>query len=76
MAEMQQIVLTRYCDGPPVPEDFALETAPLPEPTFDPAVISDAAVALVDRFDHSRAVRLMGVRLEMTPPDAKNSEQA
>jgi NADPH-dependent curcumin reductase CurA len=32
MAEMQQIVLTRYCDGPPVPEDFALETAPLPEP--------------------------------------------
>ena len=51
-------------------------TAPLPEPTFDPAVISDTAVALVDRFDHSRAVRLMGVRLEMTPPDAKNSEQA
>ncbi|MGA9872943.1 MAG: DNA polymerase IV [Rhodococcus sp. (in: high G+C Gram-positive bacteria)] len=43
-------------------------TAALAEPTFDPVVISDAAAALVDRFDHSRAVRLMGVRLEMTPP--------
>ncbi|MCA8903130.1 MAG: NADP-dependent oxidoreductase [Hyphomonas sp.] len=32
MAEMQQIVLARHCDGPPVPEDFAVETLPLPEP--------------------------------------------
>ncbi|MEZ5946620.1 MAG: NADP-dependent oxidoreductase [Hyphomonas sp.] len=32
MAEMQQIVLARHCDGPPVPEDFALEALPLPEP--------------------------------------------
>ncbi len=29
---MQQIVLARYCEGLPVPEDFRLETAPLPEP--------------------------------------------
>ncbi|AYJ50630.1 DNA polymerase IV [Rhodococcus sp. P1Y] len=43
-------------------------TAPLASPTFDLDVISDAAAALVDRFDHSREVRLMGVRLEMTPP--------
>lgn len=43
-------------------------TAALAGPTFDPDVISDAAAALVERFDHSRAVRLMGVRLEMTPP--------
>lgn len=32
MGEMQQIVLTQYCDGPPKPSDFKLETLPLPEP--------------------------------------------
>lgn len=46
-------------------------TAPLSGPTFDPEIISDAAAALIDRLDHSRAVRLMGVRLEMTPPGAQ-----
>lgn len=40
----------------------------LPEPTFDAEAIADAAAALVDRFDHDRQVRLLGVRLEMTPP--------
>jgi DNA polymerase-4 len=40
----------------------------LPEPTGDAAAIADAAVALLARFDHSRAVRLLGVRAEMTPP--------
>ncbi len=43
-------------------------TAALTAPTFDPDVISDAAAALIDRLDRSRKVRLMGVRLEMTPP--------
>ncbi|OZE96462.1 DNA polymerase IV [Rhodococcus sp. 15-1189-1-1a] len=42
-------------------------------PTFDPRIISDAAAALVQRLDHSRKVRLMGVRLEMTPPAASDS---
>jgi DNA polymerase-4 len=37
-------------------------------PTFDPKILTSAAVALVDRLDHSREVRLIGVRLEMTPP--------
>ena len=32
MPDMQQIILTRYCDGPPVPEDFALETREIPVP--------------------------------------------
>ena len=41
----------------------------LPEPTYDLAVIADAAVALLDRFDPTRSVRLLGVRLEMEPPD-------
>lgn len=40
----------------------------LPEPTLDEAVIAEAAVALTDRLDPSRAVRLLGVRLDMTPP--------
>lgn len=29
---MQQIVLAHYCDGPPKPSDFRLETAPMPVP--------------------------------------------
>ncbi|CCQ15529.1 DNA polymerase IV 3 [Rhodococcus sp. AW25M09] len=37
-------------------------------PTFDPVLLTSAAVALVDRLDHSREVRLIGVRLEMAPP--------
>jgi DNA polymerase-4 len=41
---------------------------PLAEPTYDLTVVADAAVALLDRLDASRAVRLLGVRLEMAPP--------
>ena len=41
----------------------------LPEPSPDAGVLADAAVALVGRFDHTRRVRLVGVRAEMTPPD-------
>ncbi|MGV8872628.1 MAG: DNA polymerase IV [Rhodococcus sp. (in: high G+C Gram-positive bacteria)] len=37
-------------------------------PTVDPALLISAAVALVDRLDHSREVRLIGVRLDMTSP--------
>jgi len=44
-------------------------SAPLPEPTLDTRAIADAAVALTGRLDHDRAVRLLGVRLDMTPPD-------
>ena len=40
----------------------------LPEPTDDPAVLADAAVSLLDRVDHDRAVRLLGVRREMVAP--------
>ncbi|MFC4605180.1 DNA polymerase IV [Rhodococcus kronopolitis] len=43
---------------------------PLAEPTLDPTVIADAAAALTERLDHDREVRLLGVRLDMTPPDA------
>ncbi|TCN55776.1 DNA polymerase-4 [Rhodococcus sp. SMB37] len=37
----------------------------LPDPTLDPSVISTAAVSLLERFDHERQVRLVGVRVEM-----------
>lgn len=40
----------------------------LPEPTLDEVTIVAAALDLLGRFDQSRAVRLVGVRLEMAPP--------
>jgi DNA polymerase IV len=36
----------------------------LPAPTTDPAEIERAALAVLDRFEHGRAVRLLGVRAE------------
>lgn len=42
----------------------------LPAPSNDPAVLAAAAVSLLDRVEQDRAVRLLGVRLEMTPPDS------
>jgi DNA polymerase-4 len=41
----------------------------LPAPTNDPAALADAAVSLLDRVEQDRPVRLLGVRLEMVPPD-------
>ncbi|MDF1604040.1 DNA polymerase IV [Nocardioides sp. YIM 152315] len=40
----------------------------LPEPSNDPDVLAEAAVSLLDRVEHDRPVRLLGVRLEMVPP--------
>jgi DNA polymerase-4 len=41
----------------------------LPESTNDPAVLADAAVSLLERVEKDRPVRLLGVRLEMVPPE-------
>jgi DNA polymerase-4 len=41
----------------------------LPEPTLDEDVVAAAAVDLLGRLDGTRAVRLVGVRLEMAPPE-------
>ncbi|HEU4812215.1 MAG TPA: DNA polymerase IV [Nocardioides sp.] len=41
----------------------------LPEQSSDPEVLADAAVSLLDRVEHDRPVRLLGVRLEMTEPE-------
>ncbi len=40
----------------------------LPGPTSDVGEITTAALDLLGRFDETRAVRLVGVRLEMAPP--------
>jgi len=41
----------------------------LAAPSTDVGVVTDTAVGLLDRFDHDREVRLVGVRVEMTPPE-------
>ncbi len=41
----------------------------LPGPTFDERALADAAASLLDRIELSRPVRLIGVRLEMVPPE-------
>jgi DNA polymerase-4 len=41
----------------------------LSEPSNDPEVLADAAVSLLDRVEKERAVRLLGVRLEMVEPE-------
>lgn len=44
--------------------------AKLPGPTLDADVIERAALALLPRFDLNRPVRLLGVTVEFTRPDA------
>ena len=41
----------------------------LPESTNDPDTLADAAVSLLERVEKDRPVRLLGVRLEMVPPE-------
>ena len=40
----------------------------LPAPTRDPELLAEAAVSLLERVEQDRAVRLLGVRLEMVEP--------
>ena len=40
----------------------------LPEPTFDPDVIAEAALDLYRKLEDERPIRLLGVRAEMVPP--------
>ncbi len=41
----------------------------LPTPSGDPEVLAEAAVGLLARIERDRPVRLLGVRLEMVPPE-------
>ncbi len=40
----------------------------LPEPSIDPAVVADAAVLVLDRFEITRPIRLLGVQVELDRP--------
>jgi DNA polymerase-4 len=40
----------------------------LPEPTTDPATVAAAAGQVLDRFELHRPIRLLGVRVVLTPP--------
>ena len=51
------------------PFDTRSRSTTLEAPTSDVEVITDAALRLVDGLDHDRAVRLLGVRAEMSPPN-------
>jgi len=51
-----------------VPFETRTRSLTLPEATSDPAVITEAALELLGRFDPDRAVRLVGVRAEMADP--------
>jgi DNA polymerase-4 len=55
------------------PFDTHTRSATLESATSDPALIEQAAVDLVARFDATRAVRLLGVRAEMVPPAARTT---
>lgn len=49
----------------------------LPAPTSDPAEVTAAAVALASRIEPGRAVRLLGLRAEMTvPPEVEAEERS
>ena len=41
----------------------------LAEPSNDPEHLADQAVSLLERVERERSVRLLGVRLEMVPPE-------
>jgi DNA polymerase-4 len=50
------------------PFDTHTRSRTLDHSTSDAGTIERAAVELVNRFDRTRAIRLLGVRAEMTPP--------
>ncbi len=45
----------------------------LPEPTTSAPVVAHAAIALLDRFELRRPVRLLGVRVDLAPPPGEGS---
>ena len=55
-----------------VPFTTLTRTRTLPTATGEADALGDVAVALLDRVDGlARGVRLLGVRLEMTPPEER-----
>lgn len=54
-----------------VPYFTRTSTVKLAAPTVDAETITQAALGLLDRFDLTRPVRLLGVRVEFAPTDRK-----
>ncbi|WP_370614148.1 DNA polymerase IV [Mumia sp. Pv 4-285] len=52
-----------------VPFETRTRSMTLPQPTSDAVTIADAAAALLERTDRTRAVRLVGVAAEMAAPE-------
>jgi DNA polymerase-4 len=48
----------------------------LPAPTSDPGAVAMTARAVLGRFELDRPVRLLGVRVELAPPDAEAERSA
>lgn len=46
----------------------------LPEPTTDVAVLTDAVLELLERFELDRPVRLLGPRFDLLPPSPTDTE--
>jgi DNA polymerase-4 len=42
----------------------------LPEPTTDPEEVARMALVVLDRFEHGRPIRLLGVQVVLAPPEA------
>ncbi len=57
-----------------VPFETRQRSLTLPSPTAEADDIAAAADELLERFDHTRAVRLLGVRAEMAPPEASTAQ--
>jgi DNA polymerase-4 len=58
------------------PFDTHTRSLTLDHSTSDPETIGRAAVELVNRFERTRAIRLLGVRAEMVPPDQPGAPSA
>ncbi|WP_344240502.1 hypothetical protein [Kribbella hippodromi] len=45
-----------------------IKSRKLPTPTQDPEQIATTAQSLLNKFDLTRPIRLLGIRLEFVPP--------
>jgi DNA polymerase-4 len=59
-----------------VPFETKQRMRKLPGPVTDPVALGEAGVALLDGFDRSRKVRLVGFRAEMAPPPEGGASQS
>ncbi len=49
----------------------AVKTGKLPAPTTDPAAVAAHALVVLDRFEITRPVRLLGVRVDLSGEEGR-----